>query len=82
MKANEATYSELTGSPVGFAGPVNSKAQFLTDFDVSKVTDGVAGANEVDTHLIHVVPGRDFDTVRLCGFAQSTAAGGSMSRAM
>ena len=60
IKANEATYSELTGSPVGFAGPVNSKTQFLADFDVLKVTDGVAGANEADAHLIHVVPGRDF----------------------
>ena len=60
VKANEATYSELTGSPVGFAGPVHSKTQFLADFDVAKVTDGVAGANEADTHLIHVVPGRDF----------------------
>jgi prolyl-tRNA synthetase len=60
VKANEATYTELTGSPVGFAGPVNSKTQFIADFDVLKVTDGVAGANEVDVHLIHVVPGRDF----------------------
>jgi len=60
VKANEAAYSELTGSPVGFAGPVQSKAHFIADFDVAKVTDGIAGANELDAHLLHVVPGRDF----------------------
>lgn len=60
LKANEATYAELTGSPVGFAGPVNAPTVYLADFDVAKVTDGVAGGNESDVHLIHVVPGRDF----------------------
>jgi len=60
VKANQAVYSELTGSPVGFAGPVNSKTQFLADRAVGAITDGVAGANEKDAHLIHVNPQRDF----------------------
>ncbi len=59
-KANEATYTEATGSPVGFAGPVGSKARIIADYSIKTITDGVAGGNKVDTHTIHVVPGRDF----------------------
>lgn len=60
VKANEATYEATTGSPVGFAGPVGSKARFIADFSVQTVTDGVAGSNKKGIHLLHVVPGRDF----------------------
>jgi len=60
LKANEATYSALTGSPVGFAGPVNAPQKYLADLSVQTVTDGVVGANESDAHLLHAVPGRDF----------------------
>ena len=60
VKANEATYIQVSNSPVGFAGPVGLKARVLADYAVQTITDGVAGANKKDTHLIHVVPGRDF----------------------
>jgi prolyl-tRNA synthetase len=60
VKANEATYTQLSGSPVGFAGPVGSKARMIADYAIRTITDGVAGANKKDTHLIHVVPDRDF----------------------
>jgi prolyl-tRNA synthetase len=63
VKANQAAYEELTGSPVGFAGPAQSKLKikWLADRAVGSITDGVAGSNIKDAHLIHVVPGRDFD---------------------
>ena len=60
VKANEAAYTQLSGSPVGFAGPVGSKARMIADFSIRTITDAVAGANKKDTHLIHVVPDRDF----------------------
>jgi prolyl-tRNA synthetase len=60
VKANEAAYSQLSGSPVGFAGPVGSKARMIADYAIRTITDGVAGANKKDAHLIHVVPDRDF----------------------
>jgi prolyl-tRNA synthetase len=60
VKANEATYTQLSGSPVGFAGPVGSKARMIADHAIRTITDGVAGANKKDTHHVHVVPERDF----------------------
>jgi len=60
VKANEATYTQLSGSPVGFAGPVGSKARMIADHAVRTITDGVAGGNKKDIHLLHVVPERDF----------------------
>ena len=60
VKANEATYTQVSGSPVGFAGPVGMKARIIADHAIQTITDGVAGANKKDIHLIHVVPGRDF----------------------
>jgi len=60
VKANEATYTQLSGSPVGFAGPVGSKARMIADHSIKTITDGVAGGNKKDIHLIHVVPERDF----------------------
>ena len=32
----------------------------IADREVATVSDGVAGANAADTHLVHVQPGRDF----------------------
>src|SRR5216684_3738664 len=43
VKANEATYTQLSGSPVGFAGPVGSKARMIADYAIRTITDGVAG---------------------------------------
>jgi len=61
VKANEATYTKLTGSPVGFAGPVGLNVKMVADHSIRTVTDGVCGGNKKDVHLIHVVPGRDFN---------------------
>ncbi|MFA5975614.1 MAG: proline--tRNA ligase [Elusimicrobiota bacterium] len=60
VKANEATYTQTTGAPVGFAGPVGLKIPVLADYAVRSITDGVTGAGKADTHMIHVVPDRDF----------------------
>lgn len=58
--ADEATIREVTGAPVGFAGPTSLKCPYFVDHDVAGVVDGVVGANEVDKHITGVNPGRDF----------------------
>ncbi len=60
VKANEAAYTQLSGSPVGFAGPVGSPAKTIADYAIRTITDGVCGANKKDMHVTHVVPDRDF----------------------
>ncbi|MGC4070886.1 MAG: proline--tRNA ligase [Polyangiaceae bacterium] len=49
-----------TGAPVGFAGPVGFKGKVVVDRDAAAVVDGITGANAADTHLRHVVYGRDY----------------------
>lgn len=57
--ANATT--EVTGAPVGFAGPVGLTIPIYMDREVSALKSAVVGANEQDHHLRHVVPGRDFN---------------------
>lgn len=60
--AEAAVVQQVTGAPVGFAGPVGLMAgvRVVADREVAFIRDGVTGANEADTHLLHVLPGRDF----------------------
>lgn len=73
VKANEATYTQTTGSPVGYAGPVGSPARLIADFAIRSITDGVAGANKADSHLLHVVPERDFKPERYADLRKAVA---------
>jgi prolyl-tRNA synthetase len=72
-KADEKTYEEATGSPVGFAGPIGTKARVIADFAVQGIADGVAGGNKKDIHLKHVVPGRDFKPEAWADLRKATA---------
>lgn len=58
--APEERVRELTGAPSGFAGPVGLGMRILSDLSVRGIASGATGANEKDTHLVGVVPGRDF----------------------
>ncbi|CAE6435277.1 unnamed protein product [Rhizoctonia solani] len=58
--ADSAAVSAITGAATGFAGPVGLSVPLLADDEVAAMRQGVAGANETDYHLRHVVPGRDF----------------------
>lgn len=59
--ANASTVTKVTGAPVGFAGPVGLKdVKIIADPEVANLINGVAGANEAETHLINVNPQRDF----------------------
>lgn len=58
--ADGGTVLAATGAAIGFAGPAGLRIPLLVDLEVASMRRGVAGANETDYHIRHVVPGRDF----------------------
>lgn len=58
--ADEDTIIRVTGAPHGFAGPVGLQVPVLIDAHAAGLREAIVGANQVDAHLRHVVPGRDF----------------------
>ena len=59
--ADEATIRDITGAPVGFAGPVGLNIKIVADYAVKNMSNFVTGANKQDMHLKNVNIGRDFD---------------------
>jgi prolyl-tRNA synthetase len=61
--ADPEVIQKVTGSPVGFAGPVGmaQKIPIYADQDVRVMRNAVTGANAAETHLTGVNPGRDFE---------------------
>ncbi|GBR72398.1 prolyl-tRNA synthetase [Candidatus Termititenax spirochaetophilus] len=61
LLAEDTVVRKITGVEPGFCGPVGLKnVRIIADNGVQGIADGVTGANKKDTHLINVVPGRDF----------------------
>jgi len=61
--ADEECIKALTGSDVGFAGPVglaDKVDMLIVDHSVAAMEAGIAGANKTDYHIANVAPGRDF----------------------
>ena len=59
--ASEAKIEQITGGPQGFSGPVGLEdIRIIADPTVMDLTQAATGANTLDTHLVGVVPGRDF----------------------
>jgi prolyl-tRNA synthetase len=64
--AGEQKILELTGGPQGFSGPVGlSGVKLLADPSVMELDVAATGANTDHTHIIGVVPGRDFEPVEV-----------------
>lgn len=60
--ADASTVEEITGAPVGFAGPVNlKKVTIIADEEITRMRNFVTGANQSDYHFLNVNLGRDFD---------------------
>jgi len=58
--ANDTTVAEVTGAPVGFAGPVGLEGvRVIADWSVAGIGDAVTGANEKDAHYKNVDLTRD-----------------------
>jgi len=70
---------EVTGAPVGFAGPVGLKVPVYCDLEICALSDFVVGANEADAHLTGVNLERDF-TPTACGDYRAAAAGDPCGR--
>jgi len=58
--ADPALIREVTGAPVGFAGPVGLKVRVVADYAIGQMSLAVTGGNRQDLHLRNVMPGRDF----------------------
>jgi prolyl-tRNA synthetase len=60
--ATEAKIEEVTGGPQGFSGPVGlAGIRIIADPTVMDLEVAATGANAEDTHVVGVVPGRDFE---------------------
>jgi prolyl-tRNA synthetase len=59
--ADEVSILEVTGAPVGFAGPVGIRCPLLADHDVAHIRDAITGANAADSHYTGVNVRRDYD---------------------
>jgi prolyl-tRNA synthetase len=58
--ADPGLVAEVTGAPMGFAGPVGLKAKIIADHAIREMANFVTGANKVDLHLRNVNVNRDF----------------------
>jgi prolyl-tRNA synthetase len=64
--ASEQKIEQVTGGPQGFSGPVGlDGVRMIADPTVMELTTAATGANAADTHLVGVVPGRDFEPDRV-----------------
>nr|WP_320115387.1 proline--tRNA ligase [uncultured Desulfuromonas sp.] len=72
----DAAVEELTGAPVGFAGPVGLNCRILADLEVQSMMDAVIGANEKDVHYMGANPGRDFSVEAYADLRQAQAGDG------
>jgi prolyl-tRNA synthetase len=79
--ATEEEILRITGSPVGFLGPVGLKVKVpvIADLAVQGLVNCVIGANERDMHYRNAVLGRDF-TVDRCLDIRNVAVGDGCTR--
>lgn len=87
--ADQYTIEEVTGAPVGFAGPVGLNIPIIADVHVTEMVNAIAGANKADYHVKNVNLDRDFkvtttadirmveegDSCPKCGTAMTSARG-------
>jgi prolyl-tRNA synthetase len=58
--ADPGLVAQVTGAPMGFAGPVGLKAKIVADNAIKNMRDLITGANQADLHLRNVNLNRDF----------------------
>ncbi len=57
----DTSFEEATGGPVGYCGPVGTKARrVLADVSLRGRKNWIVGGNKTDTHIAGANPGRDF----------------------
>ncbi len=73
LPAEEAVVKEVTGAPVGFAGPIGLKIRVIADTEVRGLADFVVGGNAADVHYTGVNLGRDFEVAQFADIRQAVA---------
>jgi prolyl-tRNA synthetase len=63
--AHDGIVREVTGAPVGFAGPVGLTIPVVADPEVMALVEAICGANAGDQHLSGVIPGVHFTPERV-----------------
>lgn len=58
--ADPGLVAEVTGAPMGFAGPVGLKVKRVADNALKGMANFVTGGNKHDVHFVHVNMERDF----------------------
>jgi prolyl-tRNA synthetase len=58
--ADPGLVAEVTGAPIGFAGPVGLKVRMIADNALKAMANVVTGGNKHDVHFVNVNLGRDF----------------------
>jgi len=60
--ADQKTIEEVTGAPVGFAGPVGlkKKIKIVADYSVENIVNAISGANKNNYHLKNININRDY----------------------
>lgn len=58
--ADPGLVAEVTGAPMGFAGPVGLKVKRIADNALKSMANFVTGGNKHDVHFLNVNSGRDF----------------------
>lgn len=72
--ADAETVQEITGAPVGFAGPIGLKSvRIFADRSVKALANFVVGGNEADTHYINANWNRDFSVERFADLRNAKA---------
>ena len=62
--ASPEDVADVTGAPMGFAGPMGLKKRIIADQAIKKMVNFVTGGNRKDLHLLNVNSGRDFSIDR------------------
>ncbi|HHV08523.1 MAG TPA: proline--tRNA ligase [Firmicutes bacterium] len=64
--ADAVAVEEITGAPVGFAGPIGLEdVPILADPEVTVIANAVVGANEIDAHFINSNYERDWKAAKV-----------------
>jgi prolyl-tRNA synthetase len=78
--ADDELIEQVTGAPMGFAGPVDlgkgpggARVLIRADHEVRGMVNAVTGGNEADVHLINVNPSRDFRVDQYADFRKAVA---------
>lgn len=74
--ADSGTIEQVTGAPVGFAGPVGLSVPMVADRAVPLVRNAVTGGNERDLHLTGVNYDRDYTVSAVTDLRQAQGGDG------